>query len=92
MHGILTEFEIQISPSVDIYCDNQSTINISSDLVQKQQPNPIEVHMHYNQELVHANTITWHYCPTEEEITYIFTKFFTEKRFVYLRYILGINT
>ena len=35
LHGILTEFEIQTSPTVDLYCDNQSTIKISSDIVQK---------------------------------------------------------
>ena len=35
LHGILTKFRIQTSPIVDILCDNQSTIKISSDHVQK---------------------------------------------------------
>ena len=30
LHGILTEFGIHTFPSVDIYCDSQSTIKISS--------------------------------------------------------------
>ena len=35
LHGILTEFGIHTSSSVDLYCDNQSTIKISSDPYQK---------------------------------------------------------
>ena len=64
LHGILIEFMIQTSPTVDIYYDNQSTIKISSDPVQKQRTKHIEVNMHYIRELVHDRTITLHYCPT----------------------------
>ena len=46
LHGILTEFEICTSPLMDIYCDNQSTIKISSDPAQKQGTKHIKVHMH----------------------------------------------
>ena len=49
LHGILKKIEICTSPLVDIYCDNQNTINISSDPVQKQRTKHIEVHMHYIQ-------------------------------------------
>ena len=34
LHGILTDFRIHTSSIVDLYCDNQSTIKISSDPVQ----------------------------------------------------------
>ena len=91
MHGILTEFGIQNSPTVDLYCDNQSTIKISSDHVQKQRIKHIEVHMYYIQELVHDRTITLHYCLKEDQIANIFTKSFTEKRFTFLRSLLGIK-
>ena len=76
LHGILTQFGIHTSPSMDIYCDNQITIKISNDPFQKHRMKHIEVHMHYIQELVHDKTITLHYCPTEEHIAYIFTKSF----------------
>ena len=33
LHGILTEFWIQTSPTINIYCDNKSTIKVSSDHV-----------------------------------------------------------
>ena len=60
LHGILIEFRIHTSPSVYLYCDNQSTIKISSDPFQKQKTKHIEVHMHYIQEMVHDRTITLH--------------------------------
>ena len=50
LHGILTKFSIHTSPSVEILCDNQSAIKISSDLVQKKKIKHIEVHMHYIEE------------------------------------------
>ena len=77
---------------MDIYCDNQSTIKISSDPIQKKRTKHIEVHMHYIWELVHEKTITLHYYPTEDQITDIFTKSFTEKRFVFLISLLGVKS
>ena len=40
LHGILIEFEIHTSSAIDLYCDNQSIINISTDHVQKQGQRP----------------------------------------------------
>ena len=91
LHGILIESGVHTSPSVDIYCDNQSTIKISNDPVQKQRTKHIEVHMHYIQELLHDKTITLHYYPAKYHITDIFTKYFTEKIFSFLRYLLGVK-
>ena len=91
LHGILTEFKIHTSPTVDLCYDNQSTINISSDPVQKQRTKHIEVHMHYIREMVHDRTITLHYCLTKDQIADIFTKSFTENRFSFLRSLLGIK-
>ena len=91
LHGILIEFRVHTSPLVNIYFDNQSIIKISSDPVQKQITKHIEVHMHYIRELVHDKTIAIHYCPTEDHIVDIFTKSFTEKRFSFFRYLLGVK-
>ena len=91
LHGILTKFGIHTFPSIYIYCDNQSTIKICNDLVQKQQIKHIEVHMHYIRELVHSKAITLYYFLKEEKIADIFTNSFTEKRFAYLISILGVN-
>ena len=46
--------------------------------------------MHYIIELVHDRTIILQYCPTDEQIADIFTKSFSEKKFTYLRSLLGV--
>ena len=60
LHGILAEFGIHTSPSIDLLCDNQSAIKISSDLVQNKKSKHIEFHMHYIRELVHSKAIILH--------------------------------
>ena len=47
--------------------------------------------MHYIRELVHYMTNILHYFTTEEKDANIFTKYFTEKKFVYLRSLLGVK-
>ena len=49
------------------------------------------IHMNYIRELVHDKNITLHYCLIEDQIADIFTKSFTEKRFAFLRTLLGIK-
>ena len=46
--------------------------------------------MHYIRELVHAKTITLHYCPIEEHIADIFTNSFIEKRFIFFQNIMDL--
>ena len=91
MQGILSEFEIGSTLSTVIFCDNKSTINISIDLVTRQRTKHIEIHMHYIRELVHDRTIALQYCPIDEQIADIFTKNLTEKKFTYLRSLLGVS-
>ena len=78
---ILSEFEIGSTFSIVIFCDNKSTIKISTYPVTKQRTKHIEIHMHYIRELVHDRTIVLQYYPTDEQIVDIFTKNFTEKNF-----------
>ena len=89
--GILTKFSIHTSPLVEILCDNQSAIKISSDLVQNKKRKHIEVHMHYIEELVHNMTITLYYCLIEDQVANFFTKYFTERIFLYLTSLLGVK-
>ena len=91
LHGILTKFSIHTSPLVEILRDNQSAIKISSDLVQKKKRKHIEFHMHYIEELVHNMTITLYYCLIEEQVANFFTKYFTERIFLYLTSLLGVK-
>ena len=92
LQGILSEFDIGSTSSTVIFCDNQSTIKISTDLVQKQRTKHIEIHMHYIRELVHDRTIVLQYCSTYENIANIFTKRFTKKKLTYLHSLLGVSS
>ena len=66
LQGIILEFDIGITLSTIIFCDNKSAINISMDPVTRQRTKHIEIHMHYIRELVHDKTIILQYCPTDE--------------------------
>ena len=57
LQGILLEFDFGSALSTIIFCDNQSAIKISIDLVTRQRTKHVEIHMHYIRELVHDMTI-----------------------------------
>ena len=90
LQGLLSEFGIQYQMSTVIFCDNQGTIQISTDLVQRQRTKHIEIHMHYIWGLIHDRVISLQYCPTEQQVADIFTKSFTEKKFSDLRDLLVV--
>ena len=92
LQGILSEFDIGSTLSTVLFCDNQSAINISTDPVTRQRTKHVEIHMHYIRELVHDKTIILQYYPTDEQIADIFTKIFSEKKFTYLRSLLGVSS
>ena len=87
LQGILSEFGIGSTLSTVTFCDSQSAINISIDLVTRKRTTHVEIHMHYIRELVHDRTIVLQYYPTD-----IFTKNFTEKNFTYLCSLLGVSS
>jgi hypothetical protein len=90
LQGLLSEFGIQYQILTIIFCDNQGTIKISIDLIQRQRTKHIKIHMHYIRGLIHDRVISLQFCPTEQEVADIFTKSFTEKKFSELRDILVV--
>ena len=81
LQGILGEFGIETENYTVIYCDNQRSIQISTNPVQRQIPKHIEIHMHYIRELVHDGTIALLYCAYSEQVANISTKVFCENTF-----------
>ena len=63
LQGILSEFDLGSTLSTVLFCDNQSDIKISIDIVTRQRTKHVEIHMHYIRELVHDRTIILQYCP-----------------------------
>ena len=90
LQGILSEFGIGSDFSTFVYSKNQSAIKISIDPVTRKRNKHVEIHLHYIIELVHDMTIVLQYFPTDEHIVDIFTKIFSEKKFTYLRSLLGV--
>src|SRR5713226_10680593 len=79
LQGLLGECGFESKYSTTIYCDNQSTIRICNDLVQRQRTKHIEIHMHYIRHLVHDGTIDLLFCSSSEQVEDIFTKFFVRR-------------
>lgn len=90
LQGLISEFGIQYPLPTIIFCDNQGSIQISIDLFQRKRTKNIEIHMHYIHGMIHDRVISLQYCPTEQQVAYIFTKSFTEKKFSELRAMLGV--
>ena len=76
LQGILGELGFAFDSPIVIWCENQSEINISIDLVEIQRTNHIEIHMHYIRSSVHEQVISLQYCPSAEQTVDIFTKRF----------------
>ena len=91
LQGILGELGFSFDSPTVIWCDNQSAIKISTDLVQRQSTKHIDIHMHYIRSLVHEQVISLQYCPCAEQTADIFTKRFTKNTLKYIRYILGVG-
>ena len=90
LQGILGECGFKSEFSTIIYCDNQSTIRISTDLVQRNETNHIEIHMNYIRHVVHDGTIDLLFYASSEQVADIFTKVFCEKTFSNIKSLLGI--
>ena len=90
LQGIISKFDIGSTLYTILFCDNQSSINISTYPVTKQRTKHVEIHMHYIRDLVHDRTIILQYYLTDEKNANIFTKRFLEKKFTYLRSLLGV--
>ena len=74
LQGILGEFGIDSKNYKFIYCENQSSIWISTDPVMTQKTKHIDIHMHYIRGLVNDGVIDLQYCPSSEQVGNIFTK------------------
>ena len=92
LQGILSKFDLSITLSTVLFCDNKSYIKISIDPVTRKRTKHVEIHMHYIKELVHDRTIILQYFPTDEHIADIFTKRFSKNKFTYLRSLFGVSS
>jgi hypothetical protein len=88
---ILLEFGFQQQHLTSLWCDNQSVINLTKDLVQHQCSNHIELHMHFIRKLIHDQVIEVLFFPTKDQVADIFTNSLTKVNFSKIRSMLGVQ-
>ncbi|GKG07877.1 hypothetical protein Tco_0333709, partial [Tanacetum coccineum] len=69
---------------IPLYCDSQSTIAISCNLVQHSRTNHIHTRYHFIKEHVENDIIELYFVRTEYQLADMFTKALPEDRFKYL--------
>ena len=75
---------------IPIYCDNQSAIAMTGNLVQHSLTKHISIRYHFIREHVMEGTIELHFVPTDQQLADIFTKPLPEATFIKLFNELGM--
>ncbi|GJU92930.1 hypothetical protein Tco_1317686 [Tanacetum coccineum] len=76
---------------IPMYCDSQSAIAISCNLVQHSRTKHIHTRYHFIKEQVENGIIELYFCQTEYQLADMFTKALPEERFQYLVRRIGMR-
>jgi hypothetical protein len=87
--GISDLFD-QIPELTIIYCDNQSCIRLSEQLVFHERSKHVEIKYYFIRDKVQGGEVKLEYIPTDEQTTNILTKPLSRVKFAYLREKMGI--
>jgi hypothetical protein len=90
LRQILSTFGFEKKHLTILWCENQSAIKKSKDLVQHQRSKHIKLHMHFIRKLIHDQIIEVLFFPTKDQVADIFTKPLTEVKFSKLQSMLGV--
>jgi hypothetical protein len=66
LQHFLTELGVHFHHLIVIWCDNQSTLKLCRDPVQRQQAKHIEVHMHFIRGQIQDGVIDMQFFPSSE--------------------------
>jgi len=90
MRKILVElFGSHLEPTV-IYCDNQSCIKLSANLVFHDRSKHIDIRYHHIRDCVQRRIMLLSYIPTEDQDADILTKALIRRKFEYHRGRIGV--
>ena len=74
----------------DIYCDNQSCIKLTENLVFHDKSKNIDIKYHYIQDMVQRGVVKLQYVPIEEQAIDVLTKPLSHVKFESFRDKLGV--
>lgn len=82
--ALLRDFGLDHVGSIQLKCDNQSSLSLSKKPIFRDRTKHIELDVHFIREQVVAEVIKIVYVPTHEQIVDIFTKALSYPQFAYL--------
>lgn len=62
----MDELEFPYMESTILYCDNQSAIQLTNNLIAHNEMKHVELHSHYLRQVVHENVFSLVYCQRKE--------------------------
>ncbi|GJU01147.1 ribonuclease H-like domain-containing protein [Tanacetum coccineum] len=74
LHKLLRELHTPLFSATLVYCDNVSVVYLSSNPVQHQRTNHIEIDIHFVRDLVATGQVRVLHVPSRYQFAYIFTK------------------
>ncbi|GAA0169378.1 hypothetical protein LIER_23881 [Lithospermum erythrorhizon] len=78
---IYEELGLEFDGPIQLYCDNQSAINIALNPVQHDRTKHVEVDRHFIKEKIERKIIKIPHVPTRQQLTDILTKGLSEKQY-----------
>ena len=81
-------FDLQLDATCILYCDNQSCVKLSENLVFHDKSKHIEIKYHYIKDMVQRGEIKLWYVATDEQIADVLTKPLARVKFEYSGRIL----
>ena len=78
--------------AIPLMCDSTSAVSMGKNPVHHKRGKHIDARHHFLRDNVEKGNIVLTYCPTEEQIAYIFTKALSKDQFESNRLKLGMMT
>ncbi|KAD1189669.1 hypothetical protein E3N88_43182 [Mikania micrantha] len=91
LRRLLEDLDLKPKMPTKIFCDNQSTINLSKNPVMHGRSKHIEIKHHYVREMVTEQQIVLEFCGTNMQVADVLTKSLAREKFIQNRGLLGVE-
>ncbi|KAJ0509944.1 putative RNA-directed DNA polymerase [Helianthus annuus] len=91
LKGLLQEMSNKLIGTVEVKCDNNSTIKLSKNPVMHRRTKHIDVRFHYLRDLVNQEQVQLVFCPTGDQVADVMTKPVKLEVFEKMRKLMGVK-